>query len=378
MKIKSIEPTPSPNTMKLILDETLPVGESNNYTSKKLEEAPDFIKPILEIEGITGVYHVSDFMAVERHPKSDWEGLLSQVRTAFGEEKSHISETEMDAKEAFGEVKVQLQMFKAIPMQIKLINAEEEKRQGLPERFQTAAFKAQTDEDNIVMQRNWEDQSVRYGADLEEIGEEVAEEIAAAYPQERLDTLIQLSLSGEENAQQFEERFIEVTEEMLDDPDWKNRYAALDKMNPKEKDLPVLEKALHDEKSAVRRLAVVHIGMIEEPIILPLLRQAMQDNSVTVRRTAADCFSDLGDPAGIPAMIESLQDKNKLVRWRAAMYLYEVGDETAIESLREAADDPAFEVALQAKLALERIEGGEEAKGSVWKQMAERMERDKI
>jgi len=39
--------------------------------------------------------------------------------------------------------------------------------------------------------------------------------------------------------------------------------------------------------------------------------------------------------------------------------------------LREAADDPEFEVKMQVMMAIERIEGGEEAKGSVWKQMTE-------
>ncbi|MGY4690053.1 conserved virulence factor C family protein [Salibacterium sp. K-3] len=376
MNIISIEPTPSPNTMKLIMDESLPAGKSNNYKAENKEEAPDFIRPILAIEGITGIYHVSDFMALERHPKAEWEGLLAEVRRLFGEDTAGPGET-AEVDDAFGEVQVQLQMFKNIPMQIKVTSGEEEKRKGLPERFQQAAFKAQTEDDNIVMQRTWEDHSRRFGDDLDEIAEEAAEETAAAYPQERLDTLVELSLSGEENARQFEERFIEVTSEMLDDPDWRKRYAALDKMNPKEKDLPVLEKALHDEKSSVRRLAVVHIGMIEQPVILPLLRQAMSDQSVTVRRTAADCFSDLGDPAGIPAMIDALEDKNKLVRWRAAMFLYEVGDESAVESLRETVNDSAFEVALQARLALKRIEEGEKAEGSVWKQMTERMQNDK-
>ncbi|SFL72004.1 conserved virulence factor C family protein [Salibacterium qingdaonense] len=377
MNIISIEPTPSPNTMKLIMDESLPSGKSNNYKADNKEEAPDFIRPILEIEGITGIYHVSDFMALERHPKAEWEGLLAQVRSIFGED-AETKETTMEMDDAFGEVQVQLQMFKDIPMQIKVTSGDEEKRKGLPERFQEAAFQAQTEDDNIVMQRRWEDHSRRYGDNLDDIAEEAAEETSAAYPKERLHTLVQLSLSGEENAREFEDRFIDVTPEMLDDPDWRSRYAALDKMNPKEKDLPVLEKALHDEKSSVRRLAVVYIGMIEKPIILPLLRQAMDDKSVTVRRTAADCFSDLGDPAGIPAMIEALNDKNKLVRWRAAMFLYEVGDETAIEPLRETANDSAFEVALQAGLALKRIEEGKQAEGSVWKQMTEKMQEDKM
>ncbi|MFB4163361.1 conserved virulence factor C family protein [Alteribacillus sp. JSM 102045] len=373
MRIVSIEPTPSPNTMKLIIDESLPAGKSNNYSDKNIEEAPDFIRPILEIEGITGVYHVADFMAVERHPKSDWKVVLPQVRAVFGEKDVDEAEQASEPTEAYGEVQIQIQTFKGIPMQLKITTADEEKRQGLPERFQKAAFSAQTENDNLVMERKWEDHGVRYGSDLEAIGQDVAEEIAAAYPKERLDRLVKLAQSGEEQAQKNASRYIKVTEEMLDDPDWKNRYAMLEQMDPTEEDLPVLEKALQDEKPSVRRLAVVYLSMIEKPIVLPLLRQAMQDKSVTVRRTAGDCFSDIGDPAAIPAMIDALKDKNKLVRWRAAMFLYEVGDETAVEALQEAVNDPEFEVALQAKMALERIKGGEEAKGSVWKQMTEKM-----
>lgn len=52
-------------------------------------------------------------------------------------------------------------------------------------------------------------------------------------------------------------------------------------------------------------------------------------------------------------------------------FLYEVGDETALSALKAAENDPEFEVDLQIKLAIERIAGGEEAKGSVWKQMTE-------
>lgn len=51
--------------------------------------------------------------------------------------------------------------------------------------------------------------------------------------------------------------------------------------------------------------------------------------------------------------------------------MYEVGTEEAVPALKEAEDDSEFEVALQVKMALARIQGGEEAKGSVWKQMTE-------
>lgn len=37
MKIIAIEPTPSPNTMKIILDEELPMGKRNNYKKKRVK-----------------------------------------------------------------------------------------------------------------------------------------------------------------------------------------------------------------------------------------------------------------------------------------------------------------------------------------------------
>ena len=66
-----------------------------------------------------------------------------------------------------------------------------------------------------------------------------------------------------------------------------------------------------------------------------------------------------------------LADKNKLVRWRAAMFLYELEMKLSCRYLKQAEQDPEFEVALQVKMAIDRIENGEEAKGSVWKQMTE-------
>ncbi|PSL50558.1 HEAT repeat protein [Salsuginibacillus halophilus] len=370
MNIVSIEPTPSPNTMKLNLDSALPAGQANNYTHETKHEAPEMVQRLFDIEGIKGVYHVADFIALERHPKADWQVVLQNVRSLFGSGEETVNDASATG-DNFGEVQVHQQVFKGIPMQIKLTSGEEEKRVGLPERFSNAAFAAQTDEDNVVMQRKWEERGVRYGSDLEEIAAEVYEEITAAYSEERLQTLAELGRTEKEAAVQKQERYMKVTKEMLDDPDWKNRYAALDRMDPGEEDLPVLEKALQDEKPAVRRLAVAYLGMIEKPVVLPYLYKALKDSSVTVRRTAGDCVSDIGDPSAMDEMIHALEDKNKLVRWRAAMFLYEAGDERAVLALEKAEEDSAFEVAMQAKIAKERIERGEEAKGSIWKQMTE-------
>src|SRR3954452_9499216 len=118
MRIVSIEPTPSPNTMKVILNEELPAGKSTNYKKDTIDTAPSFIKEILHIEGVKGVYHVADFLAVERNAKYDWKDILAQVRLAFGEDVDEGNSNKLLYEEAFGEVKVFVQMFNNIPMQV--------------------------------------------------------------------------------------------------------------------------------------------------------------------------------------------------------------------------------------------------------------------
>lgn len=372
MKIVSIEPTPSPNTMKLNMDESLPGRETRNYNIKTKQEAPEYARELLEIDGVKGLYHVADFIALERDGKVDWQSILPQARLIFGEKQAGSSSADRQpVTESYGAVNVFVQMYRELPIQIKLTDEDEEKRVGLPQRFMEAAMKAGEASENMIMERKWVEQGARYGK-MNEIGENVAEEINAAYDEDRLQNLITRAFHQEDTEESsVAKETINVTKEMLDDPDWKKRYAALDKMDPAFEDLPVLEKALGDSKMSIRRLAVVYLGMIEKPEVLPYLFRALKDKSVTVRRTAGDCLSDLGNPDAIEPMAEALKDPSRIVRWRAAMFLYEVGDESAVEALREAQEDPEFEVSLQVKMALERINRGKAAEGSVWKQMTE-------
>lgn len=376
MKILAIEPTPSPNTMKINLNEELPMGKSNNYKKENAEHAPQVIQDILSIEGIRGVYHVADFLAVERNAKYDWKELLSKVRNAFGEE-ADSTENGQEINDHFGEIKVLVQMYKGIPMQIKLTDGAEEKRYGLPDQFMQAVAEVRMPNDNVVASRKWQEFGVRYG-EFDEIGQAVQEELMAAYPQSRIDALSDAAKNPETaEANVIKREKIKLTLEDLDHEDWKVRYQKLEQSeDPIVEDIPVLTKALADEKPSIRRLATVYLGMIEDPAVLPSLYIALKDKTVTVRRTAGDCLSDLGFAEAMDAMISALDDKSKLVRWRAAMFLYEVGDERALEALKANEEDPEFEVSLQIKMAIERIELGEEAKGSVWKQMTEARKQD--
>lgn len=381
MNIISIEPTPSPNTMKLNIDQRLDQGISLNYTEHQLSDAPEYLQKILSIHGVKGVYQAADFIAVERYPKADWKDILSAIREAYGTEASNLAlQEEQDglaAGDSFGEIQVFVQMFKDIPMQVKLTTPKEERRFGLPERFSKAALEAQKASKNLVMERKWVEQGVRYG-EMNDVGEEVVSELAATYSQERLDQLVHDALhTANEDGEQVEQAAYHaassVTEEALDDASWEKRFAALERMNPTKEDIPILAKALQDSNQSVRRLATMYLGMIGDRDVLPYLYQALKDRSVSIRRTAGDALSDIGDPNAIGPMIEALSDPNKLVRWRAARFLYEIGDESALEALRDAEHDPEFEVSLQVRMALERIERGEAASGTVWQQMTRKM-----
>ena len=370
MKILSIEPTPSPNSMKIVIDQDLPFGKSFNYTKENIEQASPELQAIFAVDGVKGIYHVSNFLAVERNAKFAWENILADIRLAIGgEEAAKTGQSEMN--EHYGEVNVHVQMYKAIPLQIKAFDGEGEVRISAGDRF-TSAFKRlqfSVADENYIFERKWVDFGARYG-DKEQVAQEVLKEVDALYPQHRVEEIVESANAQVVTAAQ--ERKAVTLSEYEQVIEWQERFQLLDQLpDPEVTDIPLLEKALEDEQMSIRRLATVYLGMIEDEAVVPALTKALNDKSAAVRRTAGDCMSDLGLPQFEEAMIVALQDRNKLVRWRAAMYLYEVGTERSIEALKVASEDKEFEVKLQAKMALSRIEDGEEAKGSVWKQMTE-------
>ncbi|MEB6197279.1 virulence factor [Mammaliicoccus sciuri] len=370
MEIVRVEPTPSPNTMKIVLSFKKEDRSSNTYTEVN-DHNPEFINRILQLDGIKSVFHVMDFIAVDKRPKENWDTLLKDVTAAISGSDQEEDFAENQVNEHFGEVKVEVLKFKGIPYQIKLTTQEEEKRKQLPEIYIDSMLKATKDSDNVVFLRKWEDLGVRYG-EVEEVLATVQEEILALYPKEKLEALVEEALTSDITIP--EKQFVHVDKETFEqEEDWKVKLRMLnDFPTPTEDDYPLLDVALNDEKPQVRRMAIVLLGMIESKETLPYLYKGMKDKVVSVRRTAGDCLSDLGFKEALPVMIEALEDPQKIVRWRAAMFIFDEGDETALEALKKRQDDPAFDVKLQVQMAIERIENGEEALGSVWKQMANR------
>lgn len=79
MKIKNIEATPNPNSMRIVLSTELPSGESNNYTKADATTAAEPFASLLSIKGIKGIYHIMNFMAVEKDSDTEWEEILPHI-----------------------------------------------------------------------------------------------------------------------------------------------------------------------------------------------------------------------------------------------------------------------------------------------------------
>ncbi|MEJ8306043.1 conserved virulence factor C family protein [Saccharibacillus sacchari] len=372
MKIKLIEPTPSPNTMKLHLDETLEAGIRKTYTLDNERSAPPIVARLLHIEGMKSVFHTADFMAIDRKGGADWPAILSGVQDVFGTRFEQPIDSDIeDAAGHFGEAQVFVQFFRGIPMQIRVKSGLQEERIGLAKRFVDAVTEVASA--TMIKERKLTDYGVRYG-DLPDIAREVEQELEAAFPQERLERVIKQAIAHGAKAEEFVEQRREWSqaeiEATLKNEDWRRRYSALEAMEVSMENLPLIEQALSDDKMQIRRLAVVYLGDLKTPEAMQLLFRAMKDGSPAVRRTAGDTLSDIGDASATQVMLESLTDGSKIVRWRAARFLYEVGTDAARDALEQASNDPEFEVGLQARMALERIDSGEEAAGTIWQQMA--------
>ncbi|CAM3035455.1 conserved virulence factor C family protein [Paenibacillus sediminis] len=377
MKLISIEPTPSPNTMKLHLDETAAPGVRKTYTLDNERSAPPWIRRMLHINGVKSVFHTADFVALDRKGGADWSAILAEVQEQFGQEglDTSWSEEDLNNAEHFGEAEVLVQFFRGIPMQIRVKSGNQEERIALSDRFTKAVTEVASA--TLIKERKLVDYGVRYG-ELADIAREVEQELEAAFPEERLKKITQQAIAHGASNEEFIEERRELSDdelaERLQSDDWRIRYAALEMMKPTPERLPLIEKALHDPKLQIRRLAVVYLGDLRTEEAMKLLFEALKDESPAVRRTAGDTLSDIGDPIATGPMMEALFDSSKLVRWRAARFLYEVGTDEAEQALEKAAEDPEFEVSLQAKMALERIRTGEQAAGTVWQQMAKRRE----
>jgi hypothetical protein len=179
MKLISIEPTPSPNSMKLNVDESLPRGRRYSYTVSEAGEAPETLRRLLQITGVRSLFRTADFIALDRKPGADWAAILAEAGQILQlEPQAGGAAIGKDSASGYGEALVLVQMYRGIPMQVRVQMAGSEVRSALPQQFGDAVARAAGSA--MIRERKLEEFGVRYG-EPEEIAAEIVRELDASY-----------------------------------------------------------------------------------------------------------------------------------------------------------------------------------------------------
>src|SRR5260370_39666594 len=178
--------------MKLNLDERLAKEVAVTYTDENRGECPAYIEKILAISGVSSVFRVADFMAIQRKPTAGWEDILSQARAVLEFASSNNANPEPDetSDNKWREVTVSVQYFRDLPMLVKGSSGSETTRLPLAERFGKAIERAMGASENMLIERKWKDEGLRYG-DLHDVGEAVGGGVSAVDDEKKLKELVQ-------------------------------------------------------------------------------------------------------------------------------------------------------------------------------------------
>lgn len=386
MQLRSIETTPSPNCIKLNLNEVMSAKALTLQKGGDQTDAPVFAQQLLAIESVQSVFLVKDFITLTRQGNADWQPILAEAAGIIGvaqdadptlleqvsqsqEPMPMVGPTRQPHSSNLGSVEVAVQMFRGIPVQVRAIAADgQQARVALPERFNQALQRAiRTTVANYVAERRWEPYQAPAGSP-DAVAQLVADEIVSLMDDDELARLEAAAISVHatkpiSNADRQQSLLAD-----LHDPNWKHRLKALQQIEVIPETLPQIVAVLNDEQSTIRRWAAALLGgsgMMAA--VAPLAQVVLADPAAIVRRTAGDALSDLGDPSAMSTMAQALADPSKLVRWRAARFLTELGDRTVLDALHRAAEcEAAFDVRIEMMAALERIEGGGKTQLPMW------------
>ncbi len=382
MKLRSIETTPSPNCMKLNLDEPASARPLTLTLGEPAANAPAIFQNLLAIEGIQSVFIISDFVTLTRKGSAAWPPILAAAGSLLGiaedadaslsdriqtDRAQSQSATQKASSQNFGQVAVDIQKFRGIPVQVRVTDDTQQARVALPERFNQALQSAviATGAD-YVAERIWAPYQPQFG-EVEAIARQIAEELDSLIDESELATLEQQAITS--NPQTISSQLSQT--KLLADlqrPDWKQRLKAIQKIEVDEATFPAVVETLQDKRATIRRWAAALLGASEQANAVPPLRQVLlTDPSPIVRRTAGDALSDLGNPQATAAMVTALSDASGLVRWRAARFLNELGDASAVKPLMQAAEaESEFDVRVEMTAAIDRIQAGKASQLPMW------------
>jgi Virulence factor/HEAT repeats/Scaffold protein Nfu/NifU N terminal len=405
MKLRSIETTPSPNCIKLNLDEPMsdkPLTLKRESDISDITDTPEVLQQLLSITGVQSVFLLRDFITLTRKGNVDWQPILATAAELLGmaegagaslsdrlaqspltesSEPSSTStfETAQARTQHFGQVEVAVQVFRRIPVQVRAIAADGQQAAiAMPDRFnqalQRAVLATQAD---YVAERRWAPYQPQFG-NPEEVARLVADELAILIDDRELAQIEEGAINSV-NSSAIDRKETETDtisskhsqQALLEDlrqADWKCRLKSIQQISVDSETFPAVVLALKDERHTIRRWAAAILGSSQRSdAVEPLCQVILSDPSPIVRRTAGDALSDLGNTQASRTMIETLTDSSNLVRWRAARFLSELGDISALEPLKQAVEDESeFDVRTEMRVAIERIQAGGETQLPMW------------
>lgn len=215
MKLRSIETTPSPQCIKLNLDEPITTKSLTLSSNKDTPDAPQLALQLLDIEGVQEIFLSSDFITITRNSQADWQPILTRAVGIIGlseeadvelnfhtlpsQENQSVQPNPSNAtSQNFGQVEVAIQVFRGIPVQVRAIAADgQQSRVALPERFNQALQRAiQATQSDYISERRWEAIPSHFG-NPQEVAQMVADEMVSLIDDREL---AQLEVSAIANA----------------------------------------------------------------------------------------------------------------------------------------------------------------------------------
>ena len=78
-RVTEVEATPNPNALKFMLDRPIS-GGSESFLNADQAGGNEIAKKLFEIEGVTSVLFLCDFLTVNKSPAASWPQLKKKVK----------------------------------------------------------------------------------------------------------------------------------------------------------------------------------------------------------------------------------------------------------------------------------------------------------
>lgn len=99
MKVVSVVTTPNPDALKFTVDVDLLKEGSRSYTSVAAAKKDDLATKIFELEGVSSVFYMANFITINKKIEISWGGLEPEVLKVLKDHELVIEEPEVKETE---------------------------------------------------------------------------------------------------------------------------------------------------------------------------------------------------------------------------------------------------------------------------------------